>query len=771
MYLDRLFRLMAEKQASDLFISCGAPINIKVNGVVSPISTQPMDVETVRRIAYELMTKEQAREFENELEMNLSHLDRAVGNFRINIFRQRGTISLVIRFVRSHIPSFEELRLPPVLLDLVMEKRGLVLIAGATGSGKSTTLAAMIDHRNTNQSGHILTIEDPIEYLFEHKQSIVNQREIGVDTQSYQNALAERAARGARPHHDRRDPRPRDDAAGAAAHADRPPVPVDAAREQQLPRAVADHQHVPVRRALRRAVRPVDRPPRDRLASGSSATTTASCSRRSRSCSTRRSSPSSSRTARSRRSRRRWSSRSTRDRRRSSRRCAASTSTADQLRRGDDRVRLADQPRLAHQPELADRARRRDAAARRRATPQRPAASDFTDAADRRRRCSIGHRRLEPRRGRARPPRTRRFATIRRMAAAAPVAVAPAVDPTLALARALIARPLGHARRRRLPGADRRAARAARLPLRDARRERRHQPLGAARHGASARLLRRPHRRRADRSARRVGSRDPFVPTERDGWLYGRGAADMKGSLAAFVTAIEAFVARPSARAGSIALLLTSDEEGPSVDGTARVVEKLAAAGETIDYCVVGEPSSVERLGDMIKNGRRGTLSGTLTVKGVQGHVAYPHLARQPDPSRRAGDRRARRDALGRRQRVLSADDVAVLEHPRRHRRDQRDSGHARAHVQFPPRDREHARIAAASGSRRSSTRHGLDYDARLDGLRQALPHAARRAGRRRRATSSATSPASRPSSPAPAARPTAASSPTSAARSSSWAR
>src|SRR5512143_441333 len=189
MYLDRLFRLMAEKQASDLFISCGAPINIKVNGVVAPISTQPMDVETVRRIAYELMSKEQARQFENEMEMNLSHLDRAVGNFRINIFRQRGTISMVIRFVRSHIPSFEELRLPPVLLDIVMEKRGLVLIAGATGSGKSTTLAAMIDHRNSNKSGHILTIEDPIEYLFEHKQSIVNQRELHVDTQTYQAAL------------------------------------------------------------------------------------------------------------------------------------------------------------------------------------------------------------------------------------------------------------------------------------------------------------------------------------------------------------------------------------------------------------------------------------------------------------------------------------------------------------------------------------------------------------------------------------------------------
>jgi twitching motility protein PilU len=124
------------------------------------------------------------------MEMNLSHLDRAVGNFRINIFRQRGTISLVIRYVRSNVPPFAQLRLPPVLLDLVVERRGLVLVAGATGSGKSTTLAAMIDHRNLKKPGHILTIEDPIEYLFEHKQSIVNQREIGIDTQNYQLALA-----------------------------------------------------------------------------------------------------------------------------------------------------------------------------------------------------------------------------------------------------------------------------------------------------------------------------------------------------------------------------------------------------------------------------------------------------------------------------------------------------------------------------------------------------------------------------------------------------
>ena len=190
MYLDPYFKLMAERQASDLFITCGAPINIKINGVVAPVTTQQMDVETVRRIAYELMSKEQAREFENELEMNLSHLEGAYGNFRINIFRQRGTISMVIRYVRSDVPPFAALKLPPVLLDIVMEKRGLVLVAGSTGSGKSTTLAAMIDHRNASQSGHILTIEDPIEYLFKHKRSIVNQREIGVDSMTYRAALA-----------------------------------------------------------------------------------------------------------------------------------------------------------------------------------------------------------------------------------------------------------------------------------------------------------------------------------------------------------------------------------------------------------------------------------------------------------------------------------------------------------------------------------------------------------------------------------------------------
>jgi succinyl-diaminopimelate desuccinylase len=123
---------------------------------------------------------------------------------------------------------------------------------------------------------------------------------------------------------------------------------------------------------------------------------------------------------------------------------------------------------------------------------------------------------------------------------------------------------------------------------------------------------------------------DPFQPTIRDGFLYGRGAADMKSSLAAFVVAIEAFVAANPTHPGSIALIITSDEEGPAVDGTVRVVDRLKGSGEGLDYCIVGEPTSVERLGDMVKNGRRGSLSGTLRVRGVQGHVAYPQLARNP---------------------------------------------------------------------------------------------------------------------------------------------
>ena len=189
MIIKPFLQLAADKQASDLFFSVGAPINIKINGVVMPVNAEKLDSETIERIAYEIMTPEQIATFESSMEMNFSYRVLDAGNYRVNIFRQRGSISIVIRYIRFSILNVEELNLPPVLNQLIMEKRGLVLVAGATGSGKSTTMAAMIEHRNCTASGHILTIEDPVEYLFEYNKSIVNQREIGTDTLSYGNAL------------------------------------------------------------------------------------------------------------------------------------------------------------------------------------------------------------------------------------------------------------------------------------------------------------------------------------------------------------------------------------------------------------------------------------------------------------------------------------------------------------------------------------------------------------------------------------------------------
>jgi twitching motility protein PilU len=190
MYLTRLLQLMAEREASDLFISAGAPIHMKVNNETLPVSTQVIDAPTAKKIAYEVMSEDEVARFENEWEMNLSHIEPEYGNFRINILKQRGAVSMVVRYIRSKIPAFESLKLPPVLLDLAMERRGLILVVGSTGSGKSTSLASMIDHRNTNSTGHILTMEDPIEYLLRHKRCVVNQREVGHDTKSYDNALA-----------------------------------------------------------------------------------------------------------------------------------------------------------------------------------------------------------------------------------------------------------------------------------------------------------------------------------------------------------------------------------------------------------------------------------------------------------------------------------------------------------------------------------------------------------------------------------------------------
>ena len=189
MILDKLFQLMAEKQASDIFISAGVPIHIKIQGNSVPVNQQTMDPAMIEKIAFEMMSPDQQRTFEATMEMNLSFGVPNVGNFRINMFRQRSSISIVVRYILGNIPPLDSLSLPSTLAELIMEKRGLILIVGSTGSGKSTTIASMLDHRNANRSGHILTIEDPIEFLFRHKKSIVNQRELGMDTLGWEPAL------------------------------------------------------------------------------------------------------------------------------------------------------------------------------------------------------------------------------------------------------------------------------------------------------------------------------------------------------------------------------------------------------------------------------------------------------------------------------------------------------------------------------------------------------------------------------------------------------
>lgn len=190
MLVTPLLKLAVDRQASDLFFTVGAPVNIKIEGISLPVNSQNMDRELVKRIAYEMMTSRQIVDFEANMEMNFSYRVDGLGNYRVNIFRQRGDIAIVIRYIKGKINNMNELHLPDVLKSLIMEKRGLILVVGATGSGKSTTLAAMIEHRSHTQPGHILTIEDPIEYLFNHDKSIVNQREIGTDTLSYENALS-----------------------------------------------------------------------------------------------------------------------------------------------------------------------------------------------------------------------------------------------------------------------------------------------------------------------------------------------------------------------------------------------------------------------------------------------------------------------------------------------------------------------------------------------------------------------------------------------------
>ncbi|MBR9828560.1 MAG: PilT/PilU family type 4a pilus ATPase [Oceanospirillales bacterium] len=180
---------MASRGASDLFMSANTPVQIKIEGALKPIDDTPLTADDIDALAHDLMTDHQAALFRDELEMNFAYELTDIGRFRINVYRQRGDVAMVIRMIRYHIPGMDELNLPNVLKTLVMLRSGLVLLVGSTGSGKSTALASMLDYRNQRSTGHILTIEDPIEYLHGNKQSLVNQREVGVDTLSYENAL------------------------------------------------------------------------------------------------------------------------------------------------------------------------------------------------------------------------------------------------------------------------------------------------------------------------------------------------------------------------------------------------------------------------------------------------------------------------------------------------------------------------------------------------------------------------------------------------------
>ncbi|MFA6985228.1 MAG: PilT/PilU family type 4a pilus ATPase [Arenimonas sp.] len=189
MDLQQYLRMMAEQSASDVFLSPGAPPNIKIDGITAPIGSKPLTTLQVREMAYSVMNERQQAEFEEQWEMNLAIALGDIGRFRINLYRQRGDVAMAIRYVTNKIPTIAELNLPPLLQELIMLPRGLILFVGATGSGKTSTMASMIDHRNQNRTGHILTVEEPIEFLHSHKKSVVDQREIGLDTHSYANAL------------------------------------------------------------------------------------------------------------------------------------------------------------------------------------------------------------------------------------------------------------------------------------------------------------------------------------------------------------------------------------------------------------------------------------------------------------------------------------------------------------------------------------------------------------------------------------------------------
>jgi twitching motility protein PilU len=188
-YMHNLLKLMVEKKASDLFITVGFPPAIKLNGNLTPIAKEPLNTENTAMFLHSIMNAKQQKEFMQTSECNFAIAYPDIGRFRVNAFKQQGKVGMVLRMINTQIPNIDHLKVPNVLKNVIMEKRGLIIVVGATGSGKSTTLAAMIGFRNHNQAGHIITIEDPIEFVHQHARSIVTQREVGVDTESWEAAL------------------------------------------------------------------------------------------------------------------------------------------------------------------------------------------------------------------------------------------------------------------------------------------------------------------------------------------------------------------------------------------------------------------------------------------------------------------------------------------------------------------------------------------------------------------------------------------------------
>jgi len=191
MNLQPYLKLMSEQHASDMYFTTGAPVSVRIEGVMRPVGKSMLNPGMTKKLAYDLLTPAQIQDFEKSLELNLGVSYTDLGRFRINIYLQRGEVSMVIRYIKADIPGLDELGLPEVYKTMIMRKKGLILVVGATGMGKSTSLASMLDHRNMSETGHILTIEDPIEFMFRHKRCIVGQREVGLDTLSFDNALRE----------------------------------------------------------------------------------------------------------------------------------------------------------------------------------------------------------------------------------------------------------------------------------------------------------------------------------------------------------------------------------------------------------------------------------------------------------------------------------------------------------------------------------------------------------------------------------------------------